>query len=76
MKKASIPFIIISAAFSVWGIADIYNYFTIGKEALLYYQGADVVSQLVHYNLTQGVVKIVLGLCVLLILLIKNRNHK
>ena len=76
MKKSSNLFIILSAVFSVWGIADIYNYFTIGKEALLHYEGADVMSQLVNYNLTQGIVKIVFGLCLLLILLIKNRTHK
>ncbi len=76
MKKASNLFIILSAAFSVWGIADLYNYFTIGKEALLYYEGADIVSQLVHYSLAQGVVKIIFGVCVLLILVIRNRTHK
>lgn len=76
MKKPSNLLIILSAVFSIWGIADIYNYFTIGKEALLHYEGVDVVSQLVNYNLIQGIVKIVFGLCLLLILLIRNRIRK
>ena len=76
MKNSSNLSIILSAVFSIWGIVDIYNYFTIGKEALLHYEGIDVVSRLVNYNLTQGIVKIVFGLCLLLILLIKNRTRK
>ena len=76
MKKSSNLSIILSAVFSIWGMVDIYNYFTIGKKALLYYEGVDAVSQLVNYNLTQGIVKIVFGLCLLLILLIKNRTRK
>lgn len=75
MKTSYNLLIILSAVFSVWGIVDIYNYFTIGKEALLFYEGVDILSQLVKYNLNQGVAKIVLGMCLLLIMLIRNRTR-
>ena len=76
MKKSSVLLILFSAVFSVWGMADIYKYFTIGKKALFYYDGADVVRQLVQYNLTQGIVKIAIGMCIILILVIRTRTHK
>ena len=75
MKTSYNLLIILSAVFSVWGIVDIYNYFTIGKEALLFYEGVDILSQLVKYNLNQGVARIVLGMCLLLIMLIRNRTR-
>ena len=75
MKTSYNLLIILSAVFSVWGIVDIYNYFTIGKEALLFYEGVDILNQLVKYNLNQGVAKIVLGMCLLLIMLIRNRTR-
>ena len=76
MKKTFNLFLILSAAFCIWGIADIYNYFTIGKTTLLYYNGADIIKQLIQYSLTQGIVKIVIGLCILLVVLIRNRTDK
>ena len=76
MKKPFNLLIILSAIFSVWGIADIYNYVTIGKEVLLYYESIDAISQLVNYNLAEGIVKIVFGLCLLLIVLITKRTRK
>ena len=60
----------------VWGITDIYHYFAIGQEVLLHYDGMDVIAELVRYDLTQGIVKFVICLSLLLLGLIRNRHRK
>ena len=74
MKKSSKVIIIFSIAIILFGMSDIYNYLTIGKEVLTHYEKISVIKKLVNYSLTQGILKIFLGLVPITIITLRNKS--
>ena len=74
MKKSSKLIIIFSIAIILFGMSDVYNYLTIGKEVLTHYQEISAIKQLVNYSLTQGMLKIFLGLVPITIIIFRNKS--
>ena len=74
MKATSILLAVLSIGLLVWGISDLYHYFTIGKEVLAQYGGTDVIHELVYDQLIQGGGKVFLSVCLLLVLLVQKRK--
>ncbi|MBR2490092.1 MAG: hypothetical protein IKB65_01230 [Ruminiclostridium sp.] len=75
MKPKAIILAVLSIGLLVWGISDLYHSFTIGKDGLAYYGGADVIHELVRDQLIQGRVKVFLSVCLLLVLLVQKRKE-
>ena len=79
MKATSILLAVLSIGLLAWGISDLFNYFTIGKDVLAYYSSADfadTIHEMVMDQLTQGGVKILLGVATLLVVLIRILKQK
>ena len=75
MKPKAIILAVLSIGLLVWGISDLYHSFTIGKEVLAYYGGADVIHELVNNQLIQGGIKLVLSVCRLVVVLVQKRKE-
>ena len=74
MKKSSKLIIIFSISIILFGMSDVYNYLTIGKEVLTHYEEISAIKQLVNYSLTQGMLKIFLGLVPITIIIFRNKS--
>ena len=53
-------------------MADLYNYLTIGKEILVHYEEVSVIKELVKSSLTQGILKVIIGLIPILIVVFRG----
>ena len=72
MKSISKVIIVFSIAIILFGMVDLYNYLTIGKEILLHYEEVNVIKDLVNSSLTQGILKVIIGLIPILIVVIRG----
>ena len=59
-------------AIFLFGMVDLYNYLTIGKEILLHYEEVNVIKDLVNSSLTQGILKVIIGLIPILIVVFRG----
>ena len=72
MKSISKVIIVFSIAIILFGMVDLYNYLTIGKEILLHYEEVNVIKDLVNSSLTQGILKVIIGLIPILIVVFRG----
>ena len=72
MKSISKVIIVFSIAIFLFGMVDLYNYLTIGKEILLHYEEVNVIKDLVNSSLTQGILKVIIGLIPILIVVFRG----
>ena len=71
MKKISKWIWIAAGLLFLWAAADLYHYLAFGRDLMDYYNGANIIQRLVHSSLTQGAVKALLGILLLLIALLR-----
>lgn len=76
MAKAAKVLLIIAFLLIIWGVADLYNCATTGKEVLEYYNGAQIIKELVNYNFVQGLIKTILGLLTIVVSFVMRRKSK
>lgn len=67
MKRIGKGYYIAAVLLLLWAAADVCHYVTIGRELISYYDGSDIIQQLVHNTLFHGVVKLLLAALILLI---------
>ena len=72
MKSISKVIIVFSIAIILFGMVDLYNYLTIGKEILLHYEEVNVIKDLVNSSLTQCILKVIIGLIPILIVVFRG----
>lgn len=76
MAKAAKVLLIIAFLLIIWGVADLYNCETTGKEVLEYYNGAQIIKELVNYNFIQGLIKTILGLLTVVVSFVMRRKSE
>ena len=72
MKSTSKVIVVFSIAIILFVMADLYNYLTIGKEILVHYEEVSVIKELVKSSLTQGILKVIIGLIPILIIVMRG----
>lgn len=65
MRKISKWYCIASALLAVWGALDLYHYFAVGRNLVMYYSGESVILSLVLSSLFQGIIKLLLAAIVM-----------
>ena len=76
MKKIPKGYYIVSALLILWAVVDFFHYAAIGKDLISYYNGESVIEQLVHNTLFQEIVKVLLGVLVIAIGLLRSKAKK
>lgn len=74
-KSSKTALIIIALVFIVWGADDFYHYATIGKEVLDYFDGAQVIKELVQYQFLQGFIKTLIGVLIAAVPFFKRKKN-
>ncbi len=67
MKKIAKGYWITAVLLLLWAAWDVYRYITIDRDLISYYDETNIIQQLVHNSLTQGIVKTLLGCLILLL---------
>ncbi len=62
MKKTCIFLLLIGGALVLWGIVDVYNWATTGKQLIELYPDVSSIAELVRYSLLSGIIKAILGM--------------